>query len=245
MSLIKNILKTGILAGALALALNTTASAGGSLKDEPKKACDLSANVALTTDYIFRGVSQSSENPAIQGGMDVACGIFYAGVWGSSIDFDANDSAAMELDVYAGITPSYQGLSFDLGALYYAYPGATEGLDYDYFEFKAGVSTEIKSVSIGATFYYSPDFFGGIGDALASEGSISFGLGTYAGLSPTFSALVGYQEFYDAAGDYAYWNAGVGFDVYEKFNVDLRYWDTDLEGTLSEERFVATVSASF
>jgi uncharacterized protein (TIGR02001 family) len=51
----------------------------GSLKDMPKpepERCKLSANVALTTEYVFRGFSQTSEGPAIQGGFDATCGFF-------------------------------------------------------------------------------------------------------------------------------------------------------------------------
>src|SRR6185437_12234796 len=54
------------------------------------RGCTTSANVGLTTDYVFRGISQSGEEPAIQGGVDFTCGRFYAGVWGSSIDFDGD-----------------------------------------------------------------------------------------------------------------------------------------------------------
>ena len=61
----------------------------GSIKDPPKPAerCKHSANVALTTEYVFRGFSQTSQGPAVQGGYDLTCGIFYAGVWASSLDF--------------------------------------------------------------------------------------------------------------------------------------------------------------
>ena len=61
----------------------------GSLKDAPKpeERCKHSANVALTTEYVFRGFSQTAEGPAIQGGYDLTCGIFYAGVWASNLDW--------------------------------------------------------------------------------------------------------------------------------------------------------------
>ena len=61
----------------------------GSLKDPPKpeERCKHSANVALTTEYVFRGISQTKEGPAIQGGYDLTCGIFYAGVWASNLDW--------------------------------------------------------------------------------------------------------------------------------------------------------------
>ena len=54
----------------------------------------ISGNVALTTDYRFRGISQSDEELAIQGGFDAEFGPgFYIGTWGSSVDFDSNDAA--------------------------------------------------------------------------------------------------------------------------------------------------------
>ena len=46
-----------------------------------------SGNVAMTSDYTWRGVSQSNEDPAIQGGFDYANGLFYAGTWASNVDF--------------------------------------------------------------------------------------------------------------------------------------------------------------
>lgn len=77
----------------------------GSMKDAPveRERPELSANVALTTDYIFRGFSQTEEGPAIQGGFDVTYKMFYAGVWASNLDFGGddfnNDIANIEIDV--------------------------------------------------------------------------------------------------------------------------------------------------
>ena len=58
----------------------------------------VSANVAFTSDYVWRGMTQS-DGPAIQGGFDYeADGGFYAGIWGSNVNF--NDGAGSELDLY-------------------------------------------------------------------------------------------------------------------------------------------------
>ena len=67
---------------------------------------------------------QTDDGPAIQGGFDYEQGLFYAGTWASSVDF--GDNTTMELDLYGGIAPTWNMLSFDIGALYYAYPGAPE-----------------------------------------------------------------------------------------------------------------------
>ena len=68
-----------------------------------------------------------TEGPAIQGGFDATCGIFYAGVWASNLDFggDASgDIANIEIDLYAGIKPKTGRITWDLGVIYYTYPNA-------------------------------------------------------------------------------------------------------------------------
>ena len=71
----------------------------GSMKDAPAEACgrEWSANTALTTDYVFRGISQSDEHAAIQGGFDFTWCRFYAGVWASSIDFGGINGGASRM----------------------------------------------------------------------------------------------------------------------------------------------------
>ncbi|TPW04198.1 MAG: hypothetical protein FD124_2716 [Alphaproteobacteria bacterium] len=98
----------------------------------------VSGNVALTSDYAFRGISQTDQDPALQGGFDMASGIFYAGTWASSIDFAAQ-SAELELDVYAGVTPTVGPVTFDLGVVGYLYPSASDDAsELDFWELKGG-----------------------------------------------------------------------------------------------------------
>jgi uncharacterized protein (TIGR02001 family) len=69
----------------------------------------LSAIASFTTDYVFRGISYSNENPAVQPELDLAYGIFYAGIWGSNVDFGGTGTgrniSTVEIDYYAGIAP--------------------------------------------------------------------------------------------------------------------------------------------
>lgn len=235
----------------------------GSMKDAPveRERPELSANVALTTDYIFRGASQTEEGPAIQGGFDVTYKMFYAGVWASNLDFggdgNGNDVANIEIDVYAGLTHKFGAVEADLGVIYYAYPGAEDaGAELDYVEIKFGLSGNLtEKIGLSGTLYYSPEYTGETGETLTYEGGISIALGTYGRFSPTFTGTIGYTDFLDdafEAGSYTYWNAGVEVGFAEKFTLDLRYWDTDVDSTNTflgedgtDERFVATVSASF
>src|SRR5262245_21915592 len=85
--------------------------------------CTVSANVGYTTDYVFRGISQSNEDAAVQGGVDLTCGRFYIGTWASSINLSGG--SATEIDVYGGVRMKTGPVNWDLGFIYYAYPGAS------------------------------------------------------------------------------------------------------------------------
>jgi uncharacterized protein (TIGR02001 family) len=94
-------------------------------------AATVSGTAALTSDYVFRGVSQTNGGPAIQAGFEWTEAGFYAGAWGSNISWlsdlsteAAKISSSLEIDAYAGFRGATAGgLGFDVGAIYYAYPG--------------------------------------------------------------------------------------------------------------------------
>jgi len=252
------------LAGAV---LSTPAVAGGSLKDTPKeeRRCTFSANVALATEYVFRGYSQTAEGPAVQGGFDATCGLFYAGVWASNLDWDFA-GVDIEMDLYAGIKPKTGRITWDLGVIYYSYPDSPDfvaGRNNDYFELKVGASTEVwKDGTLSLTAFYSPEYQYETGEVWTLEAGLSQALPKLGRFSPTFSALVGYQTGDDALyatlignGDdsYWYWNAGVALGFHEKWTLGLRYWDTSLSDNAGgsgwckgpafqcDARFVATL----
>ena len=261
------------IAGALAITLLAgPAMAGdGSLKDgpmTPERALAWSANVAVTSDYVFRGISQSDQKPAVQGGIDVTYGILYAGVWASSINFgdDAfgRDIATAEIDLIAGIKPKLGPVSFDFGVIYYIYPGARDpGANLDMVELKAGASIEPwAGGTLGFTTFYSPEYTGQLNEVWTFEGSISHAFAKFGPVTPTFSALIGYQigdntayTAFFGADDYVYWNAGVTFAFHERFSIDVRYWDSNLDATAAgacqnslfqcDERVVATAKVTF
>jgi uncharacterized protein (TIGR02001 family) len=248
------------LAATLLLAMPASADGykRGSLKDAPKpeERCKHSANVALTTDYVFRGFSQTAEGPAVQGGYDLTCGIFYAGVWASSLDFagtwpgassdvtGAPYDASVEMDWYLGVKPVTGKITWDLGVIYYSYPNATNpGLDLNYFELKVGASAEIwKDGTLGVTVFWSPDYQLESGSTVTIETAFSQVFPKFRAFNrewtPSFSALLGYQNNEGTASyrfsygnlddDYWYWNAGVSLGFLEKWSLDFRYWDTSL-----------------
>ena len=254
-------------AGAALLALSGAALADGyegSVKDAPAdegRKFTYSFSLTGTSDYVFRGYTQTDNDPTIQGAVNLGYGIFYAGAWGSGLDFGGDPAvsgsdAEVEIDWYGGIKPTWGPATFDFGIIYYTYPGASDDpLELDYVEFKAGVSGEVfKSLTAGATFYYSPDYTLETGETYVFEGSLAYALPTIGIFTPTVSGLVGYLDYDDSALlDYTYWNAGLSLAV-EKITFDFRYWDTDISAADStcalgglgscDERFVFSATVT-
>ena len=195
-----------------------------------------SASLTGTSDYVFRGFTQTDGDPTIQGSLGVSYGMFYAGGWASGLDFgdgpapSIGEDAQIEIDWYGGIKPTWGPATFDFGVIYYTYPGATDyAAELDYLEWKAGVSGEIyKGLTAGATVYYSDDYTGETGTSWFYEGTLAYTLPKVAMFTPTVSGLIGHGTI-EQLTDYTYWNAGVALGV-DNLTFDFRYWDTDLSG---------------
>ncbi len=207
---------------ALAAAAATVALGGVASAEELK----LAYNLGITSDYVFRGVSQTQQDPAYQGGIDASYGIGYAGVWASNVDFGTSDPNA-EIDLYAGVKPVVGDTNLDLGVIYYGYvedKGLTPG-QFGYFELKAAASRAFGPATLGVAAYYSPEFPGKGGDATYVEGNAAMPIAPKF----TLSGAVGHQSIKNYT-DYNTWNIGVSYALTEKLSLDVRYWDTDEHG---------------
>jgi uncharacterized protein (TIGR02001 family) len=221
-----------------------------------------SFNIGGTSDYVFRGISQSSNDPAIQGGADLSYGIFYAGTWASRIDFDDAPPANAEVDWYGGIRPTWKSpfgdMNIDLGVIYYSYPDASPapGADPNYVEGKAGYSWSPlhPSLTTGTTVFYSPNYFAETGPVWTVETFASLNLPKFAIFSaPVLNGLVGWQRGSTKEGyfvnviqtdnQYYYWNAGLALPV-DNLTFDLRYWDTNIGGDAAGICAFASLCAS-
>jgi uncharacterized protein (TIGR02001 family) len=183
---------------------------------------EISGNVALTTDYKFRGISQSDESPAIQGGFDYEHESgFYVGTWGSTVDFDTNGGGldgSLELDVYGGFASSFgdSDFGYTVGAIYYAYPG-DDGQEGDYWEVNAGLSWKDLSFLVS----YSDDYYAETGKFYYIQGDYSYTLP----MDFVLDLHVGYNSFDDAPGflsstEDQYWDYSIGITK-TVFGVDL------------------------
>jgi uncharacterized protein (TIGR02001 family) len=131
---------------------------------------DFTATVTLGTDYLYRGISQTDENPTIQGSIDYSLmfnesiGI-YAGLWASNLNFRDGNEATIEIDVSAGVKGEVAGFTWQAGMIGYFYPGASSALNYDFYEFAGKIGYDLGFVALSGGLNYSPDFFGKSGDA--------------------------------------------------------------------------------
>ncbi len=216
----------------------------------------ISANVTLASDYAYRGISQTDEKPAIQGGFDYAhASGFYVGVWGSNVSW-LNDIAAststgnsLEIDVYGGYSTELGPVGLDVGVLHYNYPGNYNST------WRAETGMENPNTTEGyvalswefLTFKYSHAFTDLFGLA-DSDGSRYYDLGAEYEVMPGLVASAHFGRQYvkgNSMDSYNDWKVGA---TYSMLGVDLglHYVDTDLSGGgVVGERVIASVSKSF
>ena len=196
---------------------------------------ELTANAALTSDYIWRGISQSASDPALQGGLDYTHSTgLYAGIWGSNVDWwepvdgGTSNGEDIEIDVYGGYAGDTGGmLAYDIGFIHYIYPDTTT-TDSDFTEVYMGATVKIFS----AKFSYSNDFANSGNTAWYMEGGIDyeFSSGYASGYTLSFHAGKSDGDNFSTGGtDYVDYSLGVSKE-YKGFNFDLTYYDTDLDG---------------
>jgi uncharacterized protein Gcw-chp len=170
----------------------------------PVSPWDIAFGAGITSDYIFRGITQSNHNPSVNAYFEPRYNVnkdfqLYAGISAASISFP--NRAAAEVDLYGGFRPTFGALALDFGAVYYWYPGGTcfnasvapvfgqdciengnipvngnvVKADMSYWEVYArGTYTVNDNVAFGATAYYSPDVMNSGADGTYISGSVKF-----------------------------------------------------------------------
>ena len=228
--------RASTVAAALVLAFSAAAA---DAQEEESGGPGFVGSVTLTTEYILRGISQTDEDPAIQGNIDFVAGGFYAGVWASNVEVSEiglGIETHSEFDLYAGyLWQGESGFGWELGAIHYEYP-SHEVINYE--EFYA--SFLYKTFKI--RYYYTDDFLGleGAGSYLDGTAKIPFGdsgfaMTLHAGLS-AFDEEVPIEDYIDYKGGLSY--------TWKKLTVDASYTDTDENqfGDLDDGRVVGSLS---
>ncbi len=203
-------------------------------------------NVALVSDYRFRGVTLSDKSIALQGGFDLGLESgLYAGLWGSSIE--PVGSSELELDLYAGYAgETAGGLGFDVGALVYTYPDQS---DAAYLELYGSLSRTIGMFEHEVGLAWAPEqdniggqdnayiYYAGATALAAVEGlSLAYGLGYESG---AFGDL-------DGDGDDKWdWTIGLSYASALGLDFGVAYVDTSEDTGFSDEQIVFSVGRSF
>ncbi|MDX1916086.1 MAG: TorF family putative porin [Methylophilus sp.] len=204
---------------------------------EPAPPYTITYNVGLYSEYIFRGLTQTGEELALQGGMDFTHSSgFYLGAWASNISWLEDDAqyenSSLELDIYGGYASTFgeTGIGYNVGLLQYIYPGdklPTAVIDdAETTEIYASLSYKWAQVKFS---YGLTDIFG-VKDSDGSyyaELNANYPIGE-TGL--TAVAHVGYQDFSGSANDalsYTDWKLGLTKSWSNGVNLGAYYTDTD------------------
>jgi uncharacterized protein (TIGR02001 family) len=230
------------------------------------------ANANITTDYKFRGISQTNAGPAFQGGFDAAFSNgFYLGNWNSNVNFPgaapgtSSGSSGLEMDFYGGYAGSFaNGLGYDIGALYYFYEGvAIAAGSPDLNTLEAYGKLTYGPIYAKLSYALSKDYFG----LTAGNGSTDLSGSTYLDLGYTLPlskdlsltahyGLTSYDKNLTVGGvsydSYADYSVGATYAISPKYSLTAAYIAVDDDGEkifankqLTDGSLVLTFGAKF
>ena len=225
------------LAASLAVALSVVPFAAFA-QDAEEESSAFSWSLAAVSDYVWRGVSQTDEDPTGQIGLTYNSPVgLYAGAWASGVDFGSG-GPDFEVDYFVGYNVDFsESVNFDVMLNRYTYPDASE------LNFNELITKTTFAETYSLTVAYSDDFGG------TDEDAWYYNLGGSWGLPHdyTLNAGVGYNQTEDALGEnYVDWNLGVS-KSWGMVTASLDYVGTngkgnDLFGDLADDRVVLTLS---
>jgi uncharacterized protein (TIGR02001 family) len=203
-----------------------------------------SGAVALTSDYVFRGYSQTDENPAFQPAINwVHDSGIHINAWASNVDFNDGGESEVEVDLTLGYSGEKGGLTYDFGAVAYIYPGSAGRLNYNYWEFYSTLGGKVGDATVTGSFNFTPDNFGGLDTAAFFALSAVMPVADKVSMDVSFGTA---QVKKSAGQDYEYWSAGATYAL-GFADVSLRYHDTNASACLGlcTARAVLTLSKGF
>ena len=189
-------------------------------------AVSLSGNVAVTTDYVWRGMTQNAEDPSVSGGFDLEDDSgFYLGIWAANVlAAEGSDTGSLELDGYLGFAGSFNDdAGYDVGYIAYTYPGVSA---WDFEE------TYISFDFYGAYVSYAAGMGTGVNDYVEVGYSIDAGPGSFS---------ISYGD-YDKSGS----NYLVGYDwSVGDFTLSFYYSDYDADAGEASDQDAAIFTISY
>jgi uncharacterized protein (TIGR02001 family) len=201
-----------LLAGFLALAAPSVA-----WSQSPAK---WTLQTTAATDYVSKGISKNAEEPALSASAEASSGKWYAGAWASQAS--TAQGADAEVQLYAGVRPSFTGLKWDLRGYYKTLPGTARGFQEDLFEARVDAARSFGRTNLRLRLEYSPDGYAAARQTWWVEAQASRPIGERV----VVSAALARREQENGAG-YTAWNAGAQVALGRRLGLDLRWHDTD------------------
>jgi len=211
----------------------------------------VTSTVNLASDYTFNGVSQTSNDPALQVSLDYAADSgFYVGTWASNVDFGGGDDTSTEWDAYLGqYFQLNEEIGLDAGIAYYTYHGDSASDTYNYPEAYTKFS---YSSDLGATelnFWYSWDYFGLDVDHYIAMVAHTFEVAEGHSVRVSFDRSMSEDEnkwYWGEEGNDAYNHYRVEYMTsWKGFDFDLALEDTNMDIRTADTRVVLSVSRTF
>ena len=248
---------------ALASLLAIAAAAPAFAQDTaPPPEFTITGGASLTSDYRFRGISQTNKRVAIQGTINVTheSGL-YVGTWASSVDDYIANGGDAEVDLYGGFKYNFSGTTADVGLLYYYYPGSG-GINSDFIEPYASLSHTFGPVGAKIGAAYAPKQHGlYVGRKSREDNLYVYGEGSVTIPNTAFS-ITGHlghtfgPSYLSIGKEYTDWNVGASY-AWHGLTFGVSYVDTNKsvypafpDGTigsrnLSKAGVVGSIGASF
>ena len=183
---------------------------------------DFAFGAAATSNYVSDGFTQSGDGPALQAYGEISSGIFYSGIWMSSVELDGDN---IEFDLYAGIRGEMGGIALDLS--YYRYL-------YDESGDCCGEWIGKADIALGEKLTLNTEV-----DLDPQAAVIQATVGATLAVTDEWEFSGAIQENFDTR--FADWNAGGTWSMTDQLSMDLRYYGSDADN----DRFVATLAWDF
>lgn len=203
---------------------------------------DFSSTISVNSDYLFNGISQTNNNPALQASLDwTDGGNLYAGAWSSNVDF--GERTRVEFDIYGGyIFPTKNYGTIDIGAAYYTYHGQNDSSNGDYAEVFAKWQLQNTTFS----YWYSWDYFGTSSAHSIVQFEQSFLITTRTHLVFVADRSLSHDDSFQwQLNDRDYWHGGITLNYNaDKYTVSIGYHQTDRD-TFDDNTWLLSYSRTF
>jgi uncharacterized protein (TIGR02001 family) len=220
---------------------DTTVSPLAGPADQPLPQPPMLVTASLTgaTNYLFRGISQTENDPAVFGSVKVSAKGFYAAVGAENVDFHTRTDG--EYDLSAGWAHTLDGFNVSLGVVRYGYIDQPVGVHNDTVEAHGAISHQFGPLKLGAGVHYAFEYFGTHRDATYVDGFAAYTLTKKL----TASGGFGRQQI-SAGGSYSTWSAGMTYALFRHVSVAMRYVDTNAHrfGTIYGSHVVGSLNVA-